>query len=163
MRYLGIKKSILLRAIWFKDKEERDWFSVQFVMYYASYQKSIVLYAIKRLELLFRMPFNSFDGKKKLVTLFDDYEKSNRRHWLSCILPTELHRNPLQTILDDYSCAEDDFKNAKNVTSRGPLNLTPFCAHSTVSDYVRFIVEYDAWAQQTDHLRIPSFLGLTQP
>lgn len=162
LKCLGIKKSTLFRAIWFENREERDWFSDQFVTYYTSYQKSIVLYAIKRLAFLFKMPFDSFDGKKELITLFDLYKKSNNRHWLSFPLPTELHRNPLQTILDDYSCAEDDFKNAKSVSSIGALNLTPFCEHSTVSDYVRFIVEYDTWAQQTDNLRIPSFLGLTQ-
>jgi lipopolysaccharide transport system ATP-binding protein len=41
----------------------------------------IVLYAIKRLESLFKMPFDSFDGKKELITLFDLYKKSNNRHW----------------------------------------------------------------------------------
>lgn len=163
MRDVAIKNIKLLRAIWFKNGEERDWFSAQFVTYYMSYQKSIVLYAIKRLESLFKMPFDSFDGKKELITLFDLYKKSNKRHWLSFILPTELHRNPLQTILDDYSCAEDDFKSAGEVTSAGLFTLTPFCEHSSVSDYVRFIVEYDTWAQRTDHLRIPSLLGKPQP
>lgn len=163
MRCRAIKKGNLFRAIWFKNRDERNWFSVQFVTYYATCQKSVVLYAIKRLEFLFRMPFNSFDGKKELLALVDVYKKSNRRHWLPCILPTELHRNPLQIILDDYSCAEDDLTSVKSAMSTDILNIRPFCEHSTVSDYVRFIVEYDTWAQQTDRLRVTSFLGTTPP
>ena len=74
-----------------------------------------------------------------------------------------LAHNPLWAMLDDYSCAEDDLKSVKGVMSTGLLNITPFCENSTVADYVRFIVEYDVWAQQTDCLRVTSFLGATPP
>ena len=163
MRSTVMKKVKMLRAIWFKSMEERYWFSNQLVTYYAICQKAVVLYALKRLEFVFRMPFTSFDGDSKLVALFDTYKETNKQHWLSCLLPTELHRNPLQIIADDYSCAVDDFERGRTAVSTGQLQLTPLCEHSTVADYVRLIVKYDDFARQTDHLRVTSFLGATPP
>ena len=161
MKSTVMKYAKLFRAIWFGGEIDRSWLAVQFATYYATCRKSVVLYALKRLELIFRMPFASFDGDIELLMLYENYNKLNKRHWLSFLLPEEFHRNPLQIISDDFSCAEDDFQRAKKSSQADIPMVTPLKEHSTVSDYVWFIVEYDTMCLKTDHLRVTSRLGLT--
>lgn len=163
MKSAIMKYAKLFRAIWFKDEVDRSWLTIQLATYYTTYQKSVVLYALKRLELIFRMPFTSFDGDIKLLALYEDYKEHNKRHWLSFLLPEEFHRNPLQIISDDLSCAEDDFQSARKSSQTDIPMVTSLNEHSTVSDYVRFIVEYDAMCLKTERLRVTSKLGSTPP
>lgn len=153
----------LFRIIWFRNELERRWFTVQLVTHYAACRKAVVLYALKRLALIFRMPFSSLDGGNELVTLYDACRRSDKRHWWLSLLPMEFHRNPLQIISDDYSYAEDDFEIARKDSQAGIQELTPLKEHSTVADYVRLIVEYDAMCRQVDRQRVTSILGVTPP
>ena len=163
MKSAIMKYAKLFRAIWFMGEVDRSWLAVQFATHYATCRKSVVLYALKRLELIFRMPFTSFDGDIELLALHENYKKLNKRHWLSFLLPEEFHRNPLQIISDDFSCAEDDSQRARKMSQADISMGTPLNEHSTVSDYVRFIVEYDTMCLKTDRLRVTSRLGSTPP
>ena len=99
--------SRLFQTIWFRSDIERCWFVEQHSQYYQKFHKSVVLYGLRRLSLIFRMPLISFDGKVALSGLFDAFSKTSRKGWCSVMLPKELVRNPLQIIFDDYTCAEE--------------------------------------------------------
>ena len=74
-----MKHTKLFRAIWFQDEEERSWLALQVATYYSDYRKSVVLYALKRLGLIFRFSFTSLDGNVELRALADHYEQFNKR------------------------------------------------------------------------------------
>jgi len=158
-----MKYANLYRSIWFQDEEERSWLAIQVATYYSVYRKSVVLYALKRLGLIFRISFTALGGNVELRALADHYEQFNKRHWFSFLLPGELHRNPLQIVADDYSCAEDDYASAKKSSQPDIPAVIPLNEHATVSDYVKFIVEYDKMCCITDHLRVTAMLGSTPP
>ena len=158
-----MKHAKLFRAIWFRDVEERGWMAVQFVTYYSVCRKSVVLYALKRLGLIFRISITSLDGNVELSALADHYEQFNKRHWFSFLLPEELHRNPLQIVAEDYSYAEDDYASARKSSQSDILTLIPLGEHATVSDYVKFIVAYDKMCWITDRLRVTAMLGSSPP
>ena len=115
----------LFRAIWFnEEKDERSWFAIQVATYYSFCRRSVVLYALKRLGLIFRMSFTSLDGNIELRALYDNFEQINRSRRFSFLLPRELIRNPLQTVLCDYSCAEDDYGDMMNgLRGSDPMGL----------------------------------------
>ena len=146
-----MKHTKLFRAIWFQDEKERSWLALQVATYYSDYRKSVysdyrksvVLYALKRLGLIFRISFTSLDGNVELRALADHYEQFNKRHWFSFLLPEELHRNPLQIVSEDHECAEDDYASARESSQSDIPTVIPLSEHATVSDYVQFIVEYD--------------------
>ena len=154
-----------MRRLWLNTKDERLWFASQFSTYYKSYRKSVVLYALRRLSRIFKIPLTMIDGSKELLALFEQYKmrQSKLRRILSRLTPQPDPTNPLQIITQDYSDAEDDFESARKSTQTDIPMLTPLNEHSTVSDYVRFIVEYDTMWQQVDHLRVTTALGVTAP
>ena len=147
-----MKHTKLFRAIWFQDEEERNWLAIQVATYYSVYRKSVVLYALKRLGLIFRISFTSLDANVELRALADHYEQFK-----------ELHRNPLQIVSDDHECAEDDYASARKSSQSDIPTLIPLSEHATVSDYVQFIVEYDKMCRITDRLRVTAMLGSTPP
>ncbi len=158
-----MKHTKLFRAIWFQDEEERNWLALQVATYYSDYRKSVVLYALKRLGLIFRISFTSLDGNVELRALADHYEQFNKRHWFSFLLPEELHRNPLQIVSEDHKCAEDDYTSARKSSQSDIPTVIPLSEHATVSDYVQFIFEYDKMCRITDRLRVTAMLGSTPP
>ena len=122
MESTTMKHTKLFRAIWFQDEEERNWLALQVATYYSVYRKSVVLYALKRLGLIFRISFTSLDANVELRALADHYEQFNKRHWFSFLLPEELHRNPLQIVSEDHECAQDDYASARKSSQS---DLTP--------------------------------------
>ncbi len=147
-----MKPACLFRVIWFKADVERRWFTNQFSIYYSAYRRSVVLYALRRLALIFKTQLTNLDGDLVLTGLGNTIK---RRKWLSYILPTECHRNPLQIIVDDFTCADEYLRD-------GHIHV-PASVHARVFDYVRFIVEFDWALEKDDHLRVVSLLGLTPP
>jgi hypothetical protein len=101
------------------------------------------------------------DGSMELLSLFEVYKakQSRLRRMLSRLTPQPDPTNPLQIIMQDFSEAEDDFESARKSSQKNIPLLTPLNEHSTVSDYVRFIAEYDTMWQQVDHLRVTTALG----
>ena len=162
---MSIMKHInLFRAIWFnEEKDERSWFAIQVATYYSFCRRSVVLYALKRLGLIFRMSFTSLDGNIELRALYDNFEQFNRSRRFSFLLPRELLRNPLQTVLCDYSCAEDDYGDVIKDSQYDIHKAIILSEHATVSDYVLFIVAYDKTCWIVDRLRVTARLGLTPP
>jgi len=150
-----MKYSRLFRSIWFRSDIERCWFKEQCSQYYSKFRKSIVLYGLRRLSLIFRMPLISFDGKVALSDLFDAFSKTSRNSWCSVLLPKELVRNPLQIILDDYTCAEELLIE--------PRAVSPISENWTVSDYVRFVAEFDVASMRQDGTRVSVSLGVLPP
>ena len=145
--------------IWFRDQTERDWFSAQYALHYATFRKSVVLYALKRLERIFKMPMTSLEGGIELVVLYEVYLHEGKRNWRSFFLPTEINGDPLQTITDDCSYAEDDYLVASGNGLTPIQPLVSLQEHSTVADYVRFIIDYDTMCRNSSHSRITSALG----
>lgn len=155
----SMKRVKFLRSVWFRNQAERDWFAAQLAMHYESFRKSVVLYALNRLVRIFKMPMTSLEGGIQLVVLYDAYLQAGKRGWRSFLLPTEINGNPLQTITDDCSYAEDDYRTA---TENGRTPIPPLVSlreHATVADYVRFIVDYDAICRNCYHSRITSALA----
>ena len=142
----------LFRVIWFKEDSERHWFTHQFSLYYSAYRRSVVLYALRRLALIFKTQLTTLEGDLLLAGLRTSMKK---RKWLSYVLPIECIRNPLQIIVDDFVCADEYLRD-------GRMSV-PISVHSRVSDYVRFIVEFDRALEKGDHLRVVSLLGSTPP
>ena len=151
----------IMRRLWLNTKEERLWFAGQFSTYYVAYHKSVALFALRRLSRIFKMPLTMIDGAMELRSLFEVYKakQSRLRRMLSRLTPQPDPTNPLQIITQDFSDAEDDFESARKSSQKDILLLTPLNEHSTVSDYVRFIVEYDTMWQQVDNLRVTTALG----
>jgi len=154
-------KRKIMRRLWLNTKEERLWFAGQFSAYYVAYHKSVALFALRRLSRIFKMPLTMIDGSMELLSLFEVYKakQSRLRRMLSRLTPQPDPTNPLQIITQDFSDAEDDFESARKSSKKDIPLLTPLNEHSTVSDYVRFIVEYDTMWQQVDHLRVTTALG----
>lgn len=153
-----MKRSKFFHLIWFRDQTERDWFAAQFVLHYATLRKSVVLYALKRLERIFKMPMNSLEGNVELVALYEAYLHAGKRNWRSFFLPTEINGNPLQIITNDCSYGEEDYLVAKDNGKTPTPSLTSLHEHSTVADYVRFISDYDTMCRNCNHLRITSVI-----
>ena len=150
-----------MRRLWLNTKEERLWFAGQFSTYYMAYRKSVALFALRRLSRIFKIPLTLIDGSMELLSLFEVYKvkQSRLRRMLSRLTPQPDPTNPLQIITQDFSDAEDDFESVRKSSQKDIPLLTPLNEHSTVSDYVRFIVEYDTMWQQVDHLRVTTALG----
>lgn len=149
----------LLRSIWFRSQVERDWFAAQFALHYAAFRKSVVLYALNRLARIFKTPMTSLEGERELVVLYDAYLQNRKRNWRSFFLPTEINGDPLQTITDDCSYAEDDYLVA---SENGLTSIPPLVSlqeHSIVADYVQFIIDYDTMCRNCNRLRVTSFLS----
>ena len=146
--------SRFFRTVWFKSTEERLWFSEQYAAYYREFRKSVVLYSLRRLSLIFRTPLDTLNGHAELLELADRVKLPRWQRWFSVVpvFPT----NPLQVIVDDCTCAEETL-------ATGDKALTPIREHSNVADYVRFIAEFDVEAKRTDNLRVAAFLGATPP
>ena len=108
------------------------------------------------------MPLTMIDGSMELRSLFEVYKakQSRLRRILLRLTPQPDPTNPLQIITQDFSDAEDDFESARKSSPKDIPLLTPLNEHSTVSDYVRFIVEYDTMWQRVDHLRVTTALGI---
>ena len=155
----------MFRAMWFRNSDERNWFAIQYSLYYASSRKSVVLYALRRLSLIFKMPLIKMNGNRKLVSIYDDTKSlsGSRKNYLSFLVPQGLHRNPLQLIVDDYSCAEDDCSGFCGDLTNCSENSMSLREESTVAEYVRFVVEYDEELTRTDHLRVTTSLGASPP
>ena len=151
----------IMRQLWLNTKDERLWFASQFSTYYKSYRKSVVLFALRRLSRTFKVPLTMIDGAMELRSLFEVYKakQTRLRRMLSRLTPQPDPTNPLQIITQDFSDAEDDFESARKSSQKDIPLLTPLNEHSTVSDYVRFIVEYDTMWQRVDHLRVTTALG----
>ena len=151
----------IMRQLWLNTKDERLWFASQFSSYYKSYRKSVVLFALRRLSRTFKMPLTMIDGAMELRSLFEVYKakQTRLRRMLSRLTPQPDPTNPLQITTQDFSDAEDDFESARKSSQKDIPLLTPLNEHSTVSDYVRFIVEYDTMWQRVDHLRVTTALG----
>lgn len=154
-----MKRVKLLRSIWFRSQVERDWFGVQFALHYAAFRKSVVLYALNRLARIFKTPMISLEGERELVVLYEAYLQDRKRNWRSFFLPTEINGDPLQTITDDCSYAEDDYLVASGNGLTPIQPLVSLQEHSTVADYVRFIIDYDTMCRNSSHSRITSALG----
>ena len=107
------------------------------------------------------MPLTMIDGAMELRSLFEVYKAKQYRlrRMLSRLTQQPDPTNPLQIITQNFSDAEDDFESARKSSQKDILLLTPLNEHSTVSDYVRFIVEYDTMWQQVDNLRVTTALG----
>lgn len=154
-----------LRATWFKCAAEREWLSTQSKAYYAMHRKSVVLYALRRLSLIFNMPFSSLEGATELVVLYQRYQDSqsefDRR--LSRLIPRPCSRNPLQVIMDDVTMTNDYFTNVPQEAKPSQASFLPLCEHFTVADYVRLICEYDKETRRVDHLRAVTWLGVIPP
>jgi len=155
----------IMHRLWLNTIDEKLWFANQFSVYYRTYRKSVVLYALRRLSQIFKMPLTMIDGAMELRSLFEVYKakQTRLRRMLSRLTPQPDPTNPLQIITQDFSDAEDDFESARKSSEKDIPMLTPLNEHSTVSDYVRFIVEYDTMWQQVDHLRVTTALGVTAP
>lgn len=112
-------------------------------------------------QALFIVPLTMVDGSNKLLDFFEMYKirQSRLRRILSRLTPQLDPANPLQMIIQDYSDAEDDFESVRKSSQSDVPKLTPLQEQSTVSDYVRFIVEYDTMCRQIDRLRVTSVLG----
>ena len=151
----------IMRQLWLNTKDERLWFANQFSIHYRTYHKSVTLFALRRLSRTFKMPLTMIDGAMELRAVFEVYKakQSRLRRMLSRLTPQPDPTNPLQIIMQDFSDAEDDFESARKSSQKDILLLTPLNEHSTVSDYVRFIVEYDTMWQRVDHLRVTTALG----
>ena len=151
----------IMRRLWLNTKEERIWFANQVSIYYGSYHKSVTLFALRRLSRIFKVPLTMIDGSMELLSLYEVYKakQSRLRRILSRLTPQPDPTNPLQKISEDFSDAEDDFESARKSSQNDILMLTPLEEHSKVSDYVRFIVEYDTMWQQVDNLRVTTALG----
>ena len=151
----------IMHRLWLNATDDRLWFANQFSTYYRTYRKSVVLYALRRLSRIFKVPLTTIDGSKKLLALFDMYKtrQSRLRRMLSLLTPQPDPTNPWQMIMQDYSDAEDDFESARKSSQSDIPKLTPLHEQSTVADYVRFIDEYDTMWRQVDRLRITSALG----
>ena len=154
-------KRKVMRRLWLNTKEERLWFAGQFSTYYVAYRKSVALFALRRLSRIFKIPLTMIDGSMELLSLFEVYKarQSRLRRMLSRLTPQPDPTNPLQIITQDFSDAEDDFESARKSSQKNIPLLTPLNEHSTVSDYVRFIAEYDTMWQQVDRLRVTTALG----
>ena len=155
----------IMRCLWLNTMDERLWFTNQFLVYYKSYRKSVVLLALRRLSRIFKIPLTAIEGSTELVSLFEQYKARQTRlqRMLSRITPQSDSANPLQIITQDYSDAEDDFENARKSSQADVPGLTPLGEHATVADYVRFMVEYDTMWQRVDRLRVTVALGVTEP
>ena len=151
----------IMRRLWLNTKEERLWFAGQFSTYYVAYHKSVALFALRRLSRIFKIPLTMIDGSMELLSLFEVYKakQSRLRRMVSRLTPQPDPTNPLQIITQDFSDAEDDFESARKSSQKDIPLFTPLNEHSTVSDYVRFIVEYDTMWQEVDHLRVTTALG----
>ena len=151
---VAMRYSKLFRAVWFKSTGERFWFSEQYAAYYREFRKSVVLYSLRRLSLIFKASLNSLNGHTDLLEIADQVKPPRWKRWFSVapVFPT----NPLQLIMDDCTCAEETL-------AKGGEALTPLREHSNVADYVRFIAEFDIEAKHTDNLRVTAFLGATPP
>ena len=151
----------IMRQLWLNTKDERLWFANQFSIHYRTYHKSVTLFELRRLSRIFKIPLTMIDGSMELLSLFEVYKakQSILRRMLSRLTPQPDPTNPLQIITQDFSDAEDDFESARKSSQKDIPLLTPLNEHSTVSDYVRFIVEYDTMWQQVDNLRVTTALG----
>lgn len=154
-----MKRDRFFRLIWFRDQTERDWFCAQYASHYAPFRKSVVLYAIKRLERIFKMPMTSLEGSIELVILYEAYLRVGKWDWRSFLLPTEINGNPLQIIANDLSYAEDDYRVASEDGKTPTPPLASLREHSTVADYVRFIADYDTMCWNCNRLRITSVIS----
>ena len=150
----------IMRRLWLNTKEDRLWFANQFSTYYRTYRKSVVLFALRRLSRIFKVPLSMIDGSKTLLALYETYKtrQSRLRRILSRLTPQPHTTDPLQIITQDYSDAQDDFENTRTSSQSDVPTLTPLQEQSTVADYVRFIVEYDMMWYQVDRLRVTSAL-----
>ena len=101
----------IMRRLWLNTKDDRLWFTNQFSTYYRTYRKSVVLFALRRLSRIFKVPLSMIDGSKKLLVLYEIYKtrQSRLRRILSRLTPQPHTTDPLQMITQDYSDAEDDF------------------------------------------------------
>lgn len=154
-----MKRGDVFHFIWFRDQTERDWFAAQYSLHYATLRKSVVLYALKRLERIFKMPMSSLEGNVELVALYETYLRAGKRNWRSFFFPTEIIGNPLQIITDDCSYGEEDYLVATENGKTPIPSLASVHEDSTVADYVRFITDYDTMCRNCNHLRITSALG----
>ena len=152
----------IMRRLWLNTIDERQWFANQFSVYYRTYRKSVVLYALRRLSRIFKMPLTMMEGSKELLALCElcKARQSKTRRLLARITPQPDLANPLQIVTQDFSDAEDDFESVRKSPQKDISMLTPLKEHSTVSDYVRFIVEYDTMWQQADRLRVTTAFGV---
>ena len=158
-----MKLEKFMRKIWFDSDYEREWFREQYLIFYSYYQRIIVLYALKRLSMIFKCAFEELSGERELLSLLKQYKSKHKiQAWLFSISPIPCSLNPMQIIMDDFSCAKDDFASMSKALPASGMHLTPFREQMTVADYVCFISEYDA-LEKMDGLRVVSSLGITPP
>ncbi len=157
--------SRVVQKIWFCNDSERKWFRVQYEMFYSRYQRIVALYALKRLSMIFKCTFDELTADRKLLSLWERYKcKYKIRTWLISIFPVPCPSNPLQMVMDDFSCAETDFSCVPAIQRQSEeIKLTSLHDDATVADYVRFIHEYDTLSRNVDRLRVTASLGVTPP
>lgn len=149
-----MNNSRLFRSVWFRTVEERCWFASQTAAYYSCYRQSVVLYALRRLSLIFNKPLMSFSGMVKLLDFTCEARTSFLGRIASVFRLVPCPTNPLQKILDDYTCVEEVFPDDR---------MMPIAEDCSVRDYVRFVVECDNAARRVDHRRVTSVLGIAPP
>ena len=141
------------RALWFSSQPERSWFSRQYANYYCDLRKSVVLYALKRLALIFRVRVEALDGSTVLLShLCKVGNECFLRRIMSSLFPA-FRRNPMQMILDDYTDAMEALVDYGGLRNR-------LEEKSLVSDYVKVLAEFDAVVRQKEDLRVITFLGM---
>ena len=141
-----------LRFLRVQTMSERLWFADQMLAYYGCSRKGVVLFALRRLERLFRTPLTYLNGEVELLSLFESgYGKTLRfrfRKRFVDIVPD--YGNPLQIVSNDYELANEDVEVYGH-------KFKPH-EHLTVAEYVRFIVEYDRLMYQNEKVRITNLL-----
>ena len=122
-----------------------------------------MLYALRRLSMIFRMTLKEMEGGKELIELSQDCQNRSNRFCqvLSQITPMSGCVNPLQIVLDDVSCAKSVLEGMSMPNDQ--VYIAPLSEHSTVADYVNFIAKFDEMSRRVDHLRVTTSLGVTPP
>jgi hypothetical protein len=147
------------QMMWFMSDEERHWFKAQYSLHYSAYHRAVVLFALRRLSSIFKSPLTTLDGGLCLRALFDSVRAQGQSRFMKAIeflTPVEVHWNPMQTIVDDLSEAEDACEDCFRDLPRDANEWT-------VADYVGFIAEFDKRVWNLDRLRVLTYRNLKAP
>ena len=132
-----------MKRCWFSDIAERTWFHAEHDAYYLDVQKSLLLFALKRLSITFNRDLCQFQANRHIL------EFAHGEGCVSCFFRWKI--KPINQVCYDYEDGNEVFDFHK-------LPLFKFSQDITVRDYVIFISTLAHVLQKYERLSIFDFL-----
>ena len=140
------RKARLLKRCWFENVAERIWFCNQFQYYYPDTKRAVLLFALRRLSLVYNLGICHFGAHRRLCSF-----KEELRHPSWDMPFAKLRIKALDQIRYDYEDANELFDYHK-------LPLIRFSNVITTMDYVSLVSTLEQVLRKYEKLHVYDFL-----